>query len=86
MKTLVKKIVTQITFRENVSDKDDRRKAMFELNVNMKQMNKFQVYSDNVIAYDQIIQSKGKFSTNRPDIYTPWLNEYGIFYTLKGPK
>ena len=62
MKTLVKKIVTQITFRENVSDKDDRRKAMFELNVNMKQMNKFQVYSDNVIAYDQIIQSKGKFS------------------------
>ena len=59
---------------------------MFELNVKMKQLNKFQVYSDNVIAYDQIIQSKGKFITNRPDIYTTWLNEYGIFYTLKGPR
>jgi hypothetical protein len=57
---------------------------MAEIHVNMKQMNKFKVYSDNVIAYDQIIQSKGKFFTDRPEIYTRWLDEYGIFYTLKG--
>lgn len=57
---------------------------MAEIHVNMKQLNKWKVYSDNVIAYDQIIQSKGKFFTNRPDIYTKWLDEFGIFYTLKG--
>lgn len=57
---------------------------MYELHVNMKQMDRFQVYSDSVIAFDQIIQSKGKFVTNRPDIYTEWLNEFGIFYTMKG--
>lgn len=57
---------------------------MAEIHVNMKQLNKWKVYSDNVIAYDQIIQSKGKFFTNRPKIYTQWLDEFGIFYTLKG--
>lgn len=57
---------------------------MAEIHVNMKQLNKWKVYSDNVIAYDQIIQSKGKFFTDRPEIYTRWLDEYGIFYTLKG--
>lgn len=57
---------------------------MVEIHVNMKQLNKWKVYSDNVIAYDQIIQSKGKFFTVRPEIYTRWLDEYGIFYTLKG--
>lgn len=57
---------------------------MSEIHVNMKQLYKWKVYSDNVIAYDQIIQSKGKFFTDRPEIYTRWLDEYGIFYTLKG--
>lgn len=57
---------------------------MYEIHVNMKQMDRFKVYSNSVIAFDQIIQSKGKFTTNRPDIYTNWLNEFGIFYTMKG--
>lgn len=59
-------------------------KTMFEIHVNMKHMDRFKVYSDSVIAFDQIIQSRGKFVTNRPDIYTHWLNEFGIFYTMKG--
>ncbi len=59
---------------------------MSYLSVNMKQIGKFQVYSDNVIAFDQIVAAKGKFITDRPDIYTRWLNEYGIFYTLKETK
>lgn len=57
---------------------------MYEIHVNMKHMDRFHVYSDSVIAFDQIVQSKGKFLTNRPDIYTRWLNEFGIFYTMKG--
>lgn len=52
------------------------------MSVNMSQMNKFKVYSDNVKFYDNIMKFKGKFYTLDARPYMEVLNEYGIFYTF----
>jgi hypothetical protein len=54
---------------------------MNNISINMAQMKKWKVTSDNVIQYEAILQCNGKFSPLdlRPFIY--WLDEFNIFYT-----
>ncbi len=55
---------------------------MTSIKINMKQMNKWQVYEDNIAAFDAISKNKGNIVTLNPERYTHWLNEFNIFYTL----
>ena len=54
-----------------------------EFSVNMKQMGRFNVTSDNVRWYENIIATNGKFFTLTPDVYRDLLCEFGIFYTAR---
>lgn len=52
------------------------------LRVNMAQMKRWRVYSDNVRCFDSIYRTHGVVQTLDSMPYTQWLNEFGIFYTL----
>lgn len=53
-----------------------------ELSVNMKQLKRWKVDSDNVKFYDKIWQNQGKFYTLDVRPYVELLQKYNIFYTL----
>lgn len=49
--------------------------------INMKQMSKWKVTSDNVKFYDNIMKTKGKVVSLDFRPYMEFLNEFAIFYT-----
>lgn len=55
---------------------------MGTLSVNMKQMNRWIVTTDNVLFYNNIQKNKGKFFTLDSMLYHLYLNEFSIFYTF----
>ena len=57
---------------------------MATISINMKQISKFKVYPDNIKTYENIVLNNGKFITIDARTYVYWLNEFNIFYTLKG--
>ena len=54
------------------------------LTVNMKQMDKWVVTEDNVRCYDYIIRTSGRVLSLDYKPYIEYLNEFNIFFTLKG--
>jgi hypothetical protein len=50
--------------------------------VNMDQMAKFKVYSDNVHVHAMIMRNRGKFFTLDASSYIDELTAFGIFYTF----
>jgi len=56
---------------------------MGTISINMKQMSKWNVTSDNVKYFDIIQVNKGKFFTLDSRTIQELLNEFGIFYTFK---
>lgn len=54
-----------------------------ELSINMNQMGKWKVTSDNVKYFEAIHNSNGKFFTLDSRQYVELLCEFGIFYTIK---
>ena len=52
------------------------------INVNMVDMKKFNVCSDNVRVFESIKKNKGSFFTLDTRPYVEELNEFGIFYTI----
>lgn len=53
------------------------------ISINMNQMDRWKVTSDNVEYYDRIMTLNGPFFTLDVRGYIEWLNEFGIFYTVK---
>ena len=53
------------------------------LKVNLQQMKKWRVYSDNVRFYDAIMRTGGTVLTLDARPYVDLLCEFGIFYTLE---
>lgn len=49
--------------------------------INMKQMSKWKVTSDNVKFYDNIMKTKGRVVSLDFRPYMEFLNEFAIFYT-----
>jgi len=56
---------------------------MAQVGVNMRQMNRWQVTSDNVRWFDSIMRTKGIVVTLDSRPYVDFLNEFNIFYTLE---
>ncbi len=56
---------------------------MRTISVNMRQMNRWQVTSDNVRWFEAIHGAHGKFVTLDTRPYVEWLNSFNIFYTIK---
>ena len=56
---------------------------MGTISINMKQMSKWNVTSDNVKYFDIIQVNKGKFFTLDSRTIQELLNEFSIFYTFK---
>jgi hypothetical protein len=50
--------------------------------INMDQMKRFKVFSDNLCIYENILNTGGKFFTINEQPYIDNLCEYGIFYTF----
>ncbi len=55
---------------------------MANIKVNMSQMNRWNVDSDNIKFYDNIMKNKGLIVTLDGSAYVEFLNEFAIFYTL----
>ena len=55
---------------------------MKQITINMKQMHKWNVDSDNVRFYDQIMKTKGKVVTLDARGYVEFLTEFNIFFTV----
>jgi hypothetical protein len=55
---------------------------MGTISVNMSQMNRWKVYSDNVRYYDSIMSTNGKVVTLDTKPYVDLLTDFNIFYTL----
>lgn len=55
---------------------------MKTLSVNLSQISKWTVDSDNVKFYDSIMKTKGKVSTLDVRGYIDYLCEFNIFYTV----
>lgn len=56
------------------------------IKVNMNQMSRWVVTEDNVREYDSIMKTKGSVVSLDYRPYVDRLNEFGIFYTMKGVK
>ena len=56
---------------------------MGTISVNMRQMNRWQVTSDNVRWFEAIHRANGRLITLDARPYVEWLNTFNIFYTLK---
>lgn len=55
--------------------------------VNMRQMNKWRVYDENVRHFETIHKSGGVFfSLGNADSIRDWLDQFCIFYTFQGVK
>ena len=55
--------------------------------VNMRQMNKWRVTSENVPHFEAIHRSQGVFFSGwHADTIKELLNDFGIFYTFQGVK
>ena len=55
---------------------------MSTLKINMKQINRWKVDSDNVKFYNHIVSNKGSVMTLDARGYVEFLIEFNIFYTL----
>jgi len=53
-----------------------------EINVNMKDMKKFKVTSDNVVCFENIKKNKGSFFTLDFRPYVEFFSEFNIFFTV----
>ena len=52
------------------------------INVNMKDMKKFNVYSDNIRIFDQIHKNNGHIETLDVRPYVEILTDFNIFFTV----
>jgi hypothetical protein len=63
----------------------EMRHGMFH--INMKHMNKWKAYTDNINFLETIHHTKGVFfCSGNADAFRYWLDEFCIFYTFKGVK